>query len=41
MHAILAHGSGLSEDFFIFVFPIVVGFGVWMLTRQPTPPGGE
>lgn len=34
---ILAHAGGLDE-FAIFLFPAFVGFGVWLLTRQPNPP---
>jgi hypothetical protein len=31
--AVLAHGSGLDE-LAIFVFPVVMGLGFWLLTRQ-------
>jgi hypothetical protein len=31
--AILAHGSGLDE-LAIFVFPVVVGIGFWLITRS-------
>lgn len=34
---ILAHAGGLDE-MAIILFPIVVGFGVWVLTRRPSPP---
>jgi hypothetical protein len=35
---LLAHAGGLDE-MAIVLFPFVVGFGVWILTRQrPTPP---
>ena len=33
----LAHAGGLDE-MAILLFPIVVGFGVWVLTRRPAPP---
>lgn len=33
---ILAHAGGLDE-MAIILFPIVVGLGVWLLTRQPSP----
>ena len=29
----LAHGGGIDE-LAIFLFPIVIGFGFWLLTRQ-------
>lgn len=32
---ILAHAGGLDE-MAMLLFPIVVGFGVWVLTRQPS-----
>jgi hypothetical protein len=31
--AILGHGSGLDE-LAIFVFPVVVGIGFWLITRR-------
>jgi len=34
---ILAHAGGLDE-MAIILFPIVVGFGVWVLTRRPSLP---
>jgi hypothetical protein len=37
---ILAHAGGLDE-MAIILFPIVVGLGVWLLTRQPTPPNKD
>jgi hypothetical protein len=41
---ILAHNGGLDE-LAIVLFPLIVGGGVWALTRQkkvkPTPDGGE
>lgn len=37
---ILAHAGGLDE-MAILLFPIVVGFGVWVLTRRPTPPNQD
>ncbi len=40
---LLAHAGGLDE-MAIILFPIVVGGGVWLMTRQPakkpTPEGG-
>lgn len=33
---ILAHAGGLDE-MAIILFPIVVGLGVWLLTRQGAP----
>jgi hypothetical protein len=35
--AVLAHAGGLDE-MGILLFPIVVGFGFWILTRQPNRP---
>lgn len=37
IHGILAHAGGLDE-MAIILFPIVVGGGVWMLTRSPGSP---
>ncbi len=37
MQTILAHAGGLDE-LAIFIMPIFVGVGVWLLTRRPTPP---
>jgi hypothetical protein len=37
MQTILAHAGGLDE-LAIFIMPILVGVGVWLLTRRPTPP---
>jgi hypothetical protein len=34
---ILAHAGGLDE-LAILAFPAIVGFGVWLLTRQPNGP---
>jgi hypothetical protein len=31
---ILAHGSGIDE-LMIFVFPVVVAFGFWLIIRRP------
>jgi hypothetical protein len=31
--AILGHGSGL-DDLVIFVFPVVMGIGFWLITRH-------
>jgi hypothetical protein len=31
--AILAHGSGLDE-LAIFIFPVVLGIGFWLITRK-------
>ena len=33
----LAHAGGLDE-LAIILFPVLVGFGVWILTRQANPP---
>lgn len=33
----LAHMGGVDE-FAIFLIPAFVGFGVWILTRQPNQP---
>lgn len=33
---ILAHAGGLDE-MAIILFPIITGFGVWILTRRPAP----
>jgi hypothetical protein len=33
VRAILAHGSGI-DDLVLFVMPVVVGVGVWLLTRR-------
>lgn len=30
---ILAHGSG-ADELAIFIFPVVVGLGFWLITRQ-------
>jgi hypothetical protein len=38
--AVLAHGSGLDE-LAIFVFPVVMGLGFWLLTRQKVRGGAE
>jgi hypothetical protein len=35
--AVLAHAGGLDE-MAMLLFPIVVGFGFWILTRQPNRP---
>ena len=37
MQTIFAHAGGLDE-LAIFIMPIVVGVGVWLLTRRPSPP---
>ncbi len=34
---ILAHAGGLDEAAML-LFPIIVGGGVWMMTRQPKKP---
>ena len=34
--AVLAHGSGLDE-LAIFLFPVFIGFGFWLMTRQRGP----
>lgn len=34
---LLAHAGGLDE-MAIVLFPVVVGVGVWLLTRQPKKP---
>jgi len=34
---VLAHAGGLDE-MAIVLFPVVVGFGFWILTRQPNGP---
>jgi len=31
--AILGHGSGV-DDLVIFVFPVVLGIGFWLITRH-------
>ncbi|MGH9042950.1 MAG: hypothetical protein ACRDZ3_22280 [Acidimicrobiia bacterium] len=36
MDATLAHAGGLDE-LAIILFPIIVGLGVWLLTRQSKP----
>ena len=36
----LAHAGGLDE-FAIILIPAFVGFGVWILTRQPNRPEGK
>lgn len=33
----LAHAGGLDE-MAILLFPVIVGFGFWLLTRQPNRP---
>lgn len=33
MRLVLAHAGGIDE-LAIFLFPIVIGFGFWLLTRQ-------
>jgi hypothetical protein len=38
--AVLAHGSGLDE-LAIFVFPVVMGLGFWLITRQKAKGGDE
>jgi len=35
--AVLAHAGGLDE-MAIVLFPVVVGLGFWLLTRQPNRP---
>lgn len=37
METILAHAGGLDE-LAIFLFPVFVGIGVWILTKRPSPP---
>ena len=37
MHMILGHAGGIDE-MAIFLMPVIVGVGVWILTRQPSPP---
>ena len=37
MHTTLAHAGGLDE-LAIILFPVLVGLGVWLLTRQKNPP---
>ncbi len=37
MDVTLAHAGGLDE-LAIILFPAIVGFGVWLLTRQKNPP---
>jgi hypothetical protein len=37
MNPTLAHAGGLDE-LAIILFPAVVGFGVWLMTRQKNPP---
>lgn len=37
MDATLAHAGGLDE-LAIILFPVFVGLGVWLLTRQKNPP---
>jgi hypothetical protein len=33
--AILAHGSGIDE-LMIFIFPVVVSIGFWLIIRRPS-----
>lgn len=35
---VFAHGSGIDE-LAIFVFPVFLGLGFWLLTRQRAPDG--
>ena len=37
MDPTLAHAGGLDE-LAIILFPALVGFGVWLMTRQKNPP---
>ncbi|MGH9038514.1 MAG: hypothetical protein ACRD0O_22380 [Acidimicrobiia bacterium] len=37
MQTTLAHAGGIDE-MAIFLMPIIVGVGVWILTRRPSPP---
>lgn len=37
MDATLAHAGGLDE-LAVILFPILVGLGVWLMTRQKNPP---
>ena len=37
---VLAHGSGLDE-LAIFVFPVIMGLGFWLLTRQRSGAASE
>jgi hypothetical protein len=37
MQMILGHAGGIDE-MAIILMPVIAGLGVWLLTRQPSPP---
>ena len=37
----LAHGAGLNDEIMIFLFPVIVGVGAWVLTRPPFKPDDQ
>jgi hypothetical protein len=37
MHMIFGHAGGIDE-MAIFLMPVIIGLGVWILTRRQSPP---